>query len=200
MKPPQTLVIPRWEWRTLAPSLADLRERLGGPTIETVREIEETYLLCMKSSHNAKIRGEQLDLKWRKQVSAQGLELWDPILKAIFPLDAEEILQLFGGWGMTAPILEAGTYDFGTFLAEVIQPNRHLRAVRTEKVRRGFTLDGTTCELVELRTGSLSLESFCVEHEDPGMVMEVLRRLGLDRLPNTNYPQGLKRALAQRAA
>ena len=40
------------------------------------------------------------------------------------------------------------------------------------------------------------LESFCVEHEDPSLVLGVIRSLGLDSHQNINYPQALKRALA----
>jgi len=95
---PQTsqrpLDLPRWEWRTLATSLGDLRFALRGVPIERVRHIEETYLLCARSSHNAKIREGLMDLKWRKQVGRHGLELWDPVLKSTFPCEAEVLLLL----------------------------------------------------------------------------------------------------------
>ncbi len=201
---PQTsqrpLDLPRWEWRTLATSLGDLRFALRGVPIERVRNIEETYLLCARSSHNAKIREGLMDLKWRKQVGRHGLELWDPVLKSTFPCEAEVLLQLFGGWGIPVPELARRRYAQQEFLEEVVVPHPDLQAVRVAKVREGFTLDGTTCELVRLEVSGMQLESFCAEHEDPRLVLQVLHGLGLDNRPNINYPMGLKHALARWAA
>lgn len=196
-----TLVqIPRWEWRTLASSLGELRKALAGVRIETVRDIRETYLICMPSSHNAKIRDGVLDLKWRKQTDRSGLELWDPVLKSTFPIDAEMVLQLFGGWGIAVPDLERLAYSQQEFLQEIVAPHPDLRAVEVCKHREGFTLDGTTCELVRLDVAGIALESFCVEHEDPNLVLQVLQNLGLETRQNINYPKGLKHALNRRAA
>ena len=192
--------LPRWEWRTIASSLRDLRGALSGVRIDMVRNIRETYLLCDKSNHNAKIREGLMDLKWRKQVDRFGLELWDPVFKSTFPCELETILQLFGGWGIPVPLLERESYSQREFLDEVIVPHPDLKAVEVAKVREGFVLDGTTCELVRLEVAGMELESFCVEHEDPLLVLQVMKNLGLDTRQNVNYPMGLKNALARRAA
>ena len=76
--------------------------------------------------------------------------------------------------------------------AEVSSPSGAVKVV--------FTLDGTTCELVRLEVSGMHLESFCAEHEDPRLVLQVLHALGLDNRPNINYPMGLKHALARWAA
>jgi exopolyphosphatase / guanosine-5'-triphosphate,3'-diphosphate pyrophosphatase len=194
------LVLPRWEWRTLASSLPDLRERLSGVSMDSVRLIRETYLLCQKSSHNAKIRNGVLDLKWRKQVNAQGLELWDPVLKTGFPCRADLLPQLFGAWAIPMPALVRDSYTQDQFLQEIILPNGDLKPLEVQKVREGFTLDGTTCEFAGITAGDFRLDSFCVEHEDPQLVLNVLRRLDLDSRHNLNYPEALKRALNRWAA
>lgn len=75
-----------------------------------------------------------------------------------------------------------------------------MKALQVRKIREGFSLDGTTCEWVRILAGSLHLESFCVEHEDPRLVSAVLDGLGLDSHHNVNYPQAFKRALALQAA
>lgn len=200
-KPSHWLVqIPRWEWRTIAHSLGDLRDALAGVPIEAVRNIRETYLLCMKSNHNAKIRDGLMDLKWRKQVNRSGLELWDPVLKTTFPCDPDEVLQLFGGWGIPAPEFRRYSYTEESFLEEIVAPNADLKAVEVSKVREGFVLEGTTCELVRLDVAGITLDSFCVEHEDPRLVLQVLRSLGLDPRQNINYPMGIKHALARLTA
>lgn len=194
------MVLPRWEWRAFAASLPELRQRLAGVTVETVREIQETYLLCLKSNHNAKIRNGVMDLKWRKQVDNQGLELWDPILKSGFPCEAKEIVQLFGAWTLPMPTLYRRAYTLEQFLQEVIDPHEELKSLDVCKVREGFTFEGTTCEFAQITAAGDTFESFCVKHEDPQLVMNVLGRLGLDGRQNINYPQALKRALKQRAA
>jgi hypothetical protein len=190
------MVIPRWEWRTFAPSVDDLRWRLNGAAFQAPREIRETYLVCLKSSHNAKIRDGLMDLKWRKQVDADGLELWDPVLKSVFPIEAGIVPRLFEAWGLPLPALSRASYTLPELLEEVLEPNPALRAVRTIKRREGFTLDGTTCEFACIVANGVPLESFCVEHEDPSLVLQVIRSLGLDSHQNINYPLGLKRALA----
>ena len=190
------MVIPRWEWRTFAPSLDDLREKVNGVVFQAPREIRETYLLCLKSSHNAKVRNGLMDLKWRKQVDSNGLELWDPVLKSSFPVEAAVVPRLFEAWGLPLPALPRASYTLPELLDEVLEPNPALRAVRTVKRREGFTLDGTTCEFARIVADGVPLESFCVEHEDPSLVLHVIRDLGLDSHQNINYPLGLKRALA----
>ena len=196
MSTPATLVIPRWEWRTFAASLADLRRAVEETRLETPRESRETCVLCLRSSHNAKIRDGLMDLKWRKQVDPDGLELWDPVLKSAFPFGASFMPRLFEAWGLPAPALARGAYSLSQFLEEVVAPSPDLRSVEITKHRQGFTLDGTTCEFARIEAESFRLESFCVEHEDPALVLQVLRSLGLDSHRNINYPMALKRALA----
>lgn len=190
------MVIPRWEWRTFAPSLDDLRRRINGAVFQPPRETRETYFLCLTSSHNAKVRDGLMDLKWRKQVDADGLELWDPVLKSAFPIDAGVVPKLFEAWGLPLPALPRASYTLPELIDEVVAPNPALRAIRTVKRREGFMLDGTTCEFARIVADGVPLESFCVEHEDPALVLNVIRNLGLDSHQNINYPLGLKRALA----
>lgn len=193
------MVIPRWEWRTFAPSLGDLRRRVDGAAFQAPRETRETYLVCLKSSHNAKVRDGIMDLKWRKQVDADGLELWDPVLKSTFPVDTRVLPKLFEAWGLPVPAFRRASYTLPELLDEVVEPNPALRAIRTVKHREGFTLDGTTCEFARIVADGVPLETFCVEHEDPSLVLAVIRSLGLDSHQNINYPLGLKRALALEA-
>ncbi len=190
------MVIPRWEWRTFASSLNDLRRRIDGAAFAAPRESREIYLLCLTSSHNAKIRDDLMDLKWKKQVDGDGLELWDPVLKSGFPFEASFMPRLFGAWGLPLPRLERASYTLPQFLDEIMGRTPGLRAVQTNKRREGFTLDGTKCEFATIVADGVPLESFCIEHEDPKLVLHVIRGLSLDSHQNINYPMGLKKALA----
>lgn len=196
MSTPAAMVIPRWEWRTFADSLDGLRRAVARAPLEAPRESREIYLLCLRSSHNAKVRDGLMDLKWRKQVDADGLELWDPVLKSTFPFDVSFVPRLFEAWGLPTPRLARATYTLPQFLGEIVAPSPDLRAVEITKRRQALTLDGTTCEFAFITAGGVRLESFGVEHEDPALVLQVIRSLGLDSRRNINYPLGLKRALS----
>jgi len=195
-----TVFIPRWEWRTFAPSLSGLRSRIGDVTFEAPRESRETYVLCLKSSHNARVRGGTIDLKWRKQADPSGLELWVPVFTSQFPLAAKFMPRIFEAWGIPVPLLQRPTYTLEQFLGEIVDSDPDLAAVEITKRRQGFALDGTRCELAAIQAGDVPMESFRLEHEDPALLMQVLRRLGLDSRRNINYPMGLKAALGLLAA
>ena len=92
------------------------------------------------------------------------------------------------------------SYTVEQFLAEIVGPDPDLSAVEITKYRESFTLDGASCELAAIRVGGVPMESFCLEHEDPSLLTQVLRRLGLDSRRNVNYPMGLKAALGLLAA
>ncbi len=189
------MIIPRWEWRTFSPSLRALRGRLRGVVFDAPQESCETYLLCLRSSHNAKIRGDQLQLKWRKQVSDEGLELWDPVLQSPFPLEVPFVMRLQDVWGIENRSLEGGPFGRDVFLSEIVAGSPDLRAVVVRKRHEGFEVQGAKCKFTEIAGVVEPFESFCIEHEDPEIVMQVIRELGLDGRENINYPKGLKRAL-----
>lgn len=199
MRPPPanhaTLQIPRWEWRTIASSLGGLREALADVPIGTVRNINETYLLCLRSSHNAKIRNSVMDLKWRKQVHPDGPELWDRVLRSEFPCKAGFILRLFQIWGIEPPDLRRLSYSRAQFLKEVVALHPALRALPVHKHEEAFMLDGAACAFHWIKSGDLRLEGFRIEHEDPALIAETLRSLDLGSHQNINTALGLKRAL-----
>jgi exopolyphosphatase / guanosine-5'-triphosphate,3'-diphosphate pyrophosphatase len=200
MMTPATMVIPRWEWRTFAPSLGSLRRAVGGIPLGAPRESHEIHVLCLRSSHSTRVHDGLMDLKWRKQVDADGLELWDPVLKSEFPFDASFVPRLFEAWGLRTPALARPGYTLAQFLDEIVTPDPVLRAVAVTAERQVFTLGGTNCELARLTADGVPLETFCAEHEDPALVLQAVRGLGLDSRHNINTPMGLKRALALAAA
>jgi hypothetical protein len=187
--------MPRWEWRTFAP-LPDerLKDQLG-PPVASKDSAHEISILCANSKHDVLIRGEVLRLKWRKQVSPSGLELWDLILSTAFPCPSEVVLRLFEAWVLPAPVLDRNTYSKAQFLGEILPQHLDLKPIDIETRSESFRLDGITCELTRLTANHIELESFCIEHEDPALVLQALHHLGLQGRRNTSYPQGLKAAL-----
>ena len=70
----------RWEWRTEAD--------LDAPAGE-VAESDEVYFLSDSSDASVKLRDGRLDVKVLERVE-DGLQLWRPVVKAEFPLDADD--------------------------------------------------------------------------------------------------------------
>lgn len=188
-------IVPRWEWRCFAPSLATIAQAAAMPSDAAWRDSDEIYLLDVKDAESVKIRDGVLDIKRLRQTDAEGLELWEPVFKARFPLGRSELAAASSIWALPLETLPRDTYTIQQFIDEAISPQPDLRIVRVHKSRRNFTFAGCIAELVRLTADSRTLESFALEHEDPKRVLSALRKLGLDGCSNTNYPLGLKRAI-----
>ena len=193
-------IIPRWEWRCFAPSLATIAQALAIPSDATSQESDEIYVLEPRGTENAKIRGGVLDIKRLRQIDADGLELWEPVFKARFPLSRSDLAAASAVWALPLETLPRETYTIEQFIEEVISLRADLHVVRVHKSRRAFTFAGCIAELVRVAVESRMLESFSLEHEDPTRVLAALRTLGLDGHANTNYSLGLRRALGLKRA
>ncbi len=193
-------IIPRWEWRCFAPSLATIAQAVAIPSDAASRESDEIYVLGPRGTENAKIRDGVLDIKRLRQIDANGLELWEPVFKARFPLSRSDLIAASAVWALPLETLPRKTYTIEQFIEEVISLRADLHVVRVHKLRRAFTFAGCIAELVCLAVESRTLESFSLEHEDPTRVLAALLTLGLDGHANTNYSLGLSRALGHKRA
>ena len=188
-------IVPRWEWRCFAPSLATIAQAVSIPSDAASRESDEIYMVDPRAMENVKIRDGVLDIKRLRQIDANGLELWEPVFKAPFPLSRSDLAAASAAWPLPLQTLPRETYTIEQFTAEVISLRADLRALRVHKSRRAFTFAGCIAELVRLTVESRTLESFSLEHEDPTRILAALLTLGLDGHANTNYSLGLSRAL-----
>ena len=188
-------IVPRWEWRSFAPSLPTIAQAVAIPSDVASRESDEIYLLGRSGTANVKIRDGVLDIKRLRQIDADGLELWEPVFKAHFPLGRSDLAAASAVWPLPLETLPRETYTINQFIEEVISLRADLHAVRVHKSRRVFTFAGCIAELVRLNVESRTLESFSLEHEDPKRILAALHTLGLDGHANTNYSLGLRRAL-----
>jgi hypothetical protein len=188
-------IVPRWEWRCFAPSLATIAQAVGIPGDAASRESDEIYMVDPRGTESVKIRDGVLDIKRLRQIDANGLELWEPVFKAPFPLSRSDLAAASAAWPLPLQTLPRETYTIEQFIAEVISLRADLRVVRVHKSRRAFRFAGCIAELVRLAVESRTLESFSLEHEDPMRVLAALLTLGLDSHDNTDYSLGLSRAL-----
>jgi hypothetical protein len=188
-------IIPRWEWRTFSPDLDALQRAVGPLADVTPRDSSEVYILCLRGPQSVKLRDGVIDIKRLRQVDDNGLELWEPVFKAKFPLGRSDIAAAFSEWQLPLPALSGDSYTIEAFLTSLVAPQPVLRAARVEKSRRGFVFQGCMAEFVRLAVDLHPLQSFALEHEDRSLILAALERLGLDSHADINYPLGLKRAL-----
>jgi len=188
-------IVLRWEWRCFAPSLATIARAVSIPSDAALRQSDEIYVLDARGTENVKIRDGALDIKRFRQIDADGLELWEPVSKARFPLSRSDLAAVSAVWPLLLETLPRETYTIEQFIEEVISLRAYLHVVRVHKSRRVFTFAGCIAELVRLAVESRTLESFSLEHEDAKRILAALHTLGLDGHANTNYSLGLRRAL-----
>ena len=170
------------------------------PSDAASRESDEIYVLDPRATENVKIRDGILDIKRLRQTDADGLELWEPVFKAHFPLSRSDLAAASTVWSLPLENLPRETYTIEQFIDGVISLRADLPVVRVHKSRRAFTFAGCNAELVRLTVESQTLESFSFEHEDPERILAALVTLRLDSHANTNYSLGLRRALGLQSA
>ena len=174
----------RWEWRTFG-----IRDDVfAGRAPDRVQESDELYVLSVARGDTVKVRDELMDVKHLEQVNDDGLEQWAVVMKAEFPLAAEQARSILEGLRVPVPPLERDGYD----LDDLLQGRSDLLAVPVHKHRSRYTIDGCMAELTEVTTPHGSTRTVAIESEDAGRVSAAVCDLGLGDRANTNYPQGLK--------
>ena len=154
-------IVPRWEWRTFDASLNAIEGRIAAALEQVAPHTSaEIYLLRLGGPQNAKIRDGILDVKRLQQVDVNGLELWEPVLKAKFPLSQNDVATAFLEWQLSPPELGRKTYTIDQFTNELIAAQPHLRVAAVTKSRRRFSFAGCIAEFVRLSVDSLYLEAF----------------------------------------
>ena len=87
----------RWECRTEADVDAPAGE---------VAESDEVYFLSDSSDASVKLRDGRLDVKVLERVE-DGLQLWRPVVKAEFPLDADAVDRVVRALGRLRAAVDA---------------------------------------------------------------------------------------------
>jgi exopolyphosphatase/guanosine-5'-triphosphate,3'-diphosphate pyrophosphatase len=191
-EPTLSAIVPRWEWRTFGEHFGAAESRLAALGAGRVQDSDETYVLSLESDVSAKVRDDLLDAKELQAVNGDGLEQWRPVLKAAFPLPARDVSSVLSLLGVDVPPLAREAYTFQQLIEEVVRPSGTLLAVGVHKHREHYTPGGCMAEVTELRTASGSTRTLAVESEDPALVIETVRDLGLGSRPNVCLARGLK--------
>ena len=155
-----------------------------------VQESDELYFLG-GSGANVKVRDDLMDIKVLREVSAEGLERWEPIMKQPFPLPAADEAKVFASLGLTAPQLARDTYTLDQFIGEAVAPSGVLHPVRVHKRRVRYTVGRCISELSDVRAEGRATRTIAIEAEDAAAVVSAIVSVGLGGYFNTNYALGL---------
>jgi exopolyphosphatase / guanosine-5'-triphosphate,3'-diphosphate pyrophosphatase len=183
-------ITPRWEWRSFGRRFGEAEGRLARLAPNGVQESDEVYLLS-GAGGNVKIRDALMDIKVLREVNADGLEQWTPVMKAGFPLPAAEATKVLEALGLPIPTPVRANYTLDEFLGQFAAPGGTVRAVNVHKRRTRYTVGGCMAELSDVVANGKPTRTIAVESEDAGGVIRAVRELGLGGYTNTSYPRGL---------
>jgi len=193
-----TVIIPRWEWRTFTNDLKAYAKSLTVYGEAKIKKSQEYYILSQNSNENVKIREDLIDIKSLKNVNSDKLEQWDPIMKEGFPVKKETLTKLFNIFNVKAPAFQKDAYTYQEFLDEVIKPCPELKIVEVKKNRFIYSINGCAVEYAETEFNGVPLQTACVEHVDPAIVMKTVTALGLTGKANVNYIRAMKEAVGMK--
>ncbi len=184
--------VPRWEWRAFGRNFGPAEEASAAWTPERVQESDEIYLVS-PGGENVKVRDDLLEIKTLLEVNDDGLQRWEPVMKAPFPLSADVAARVFEALDQPVPAFTADAYPLEKFLTELVEPDVFAMAVRVHKRRIKYTTDGCTAEISELQAEGRQRRTVAIESEDAGAVIAAVRDVGLGGWANTSYPKDLRR-------
>jgi exopolyphosphatase/guanosine-5'-triphosphate,3'-diphosphate pyrophosphatase len=183
-------IIPRWEWRSFGRRFGEAETRLAALTPGGVQESDEIYLLS-GAGGNVKVRDALMDIKVLRQVNADGLEQWTPVMKAGFPLPATEAAKVFEALRLPVPSLSRASYTLDELIKEFAALGCAILEVKVHKRRTRYTVGGCMAELCDVVANGKFTRTIAVESEDAARVIRAVKELGLGGYMNTSYPRGL---------
>lgn len=190
-------IIPRWEWRTFGESFGEADAKFAALNSTDIQETDELYFLSNANDENVKVRFDLMDIKTLVEVNADGLEQWKPVMKAKFPLAADDVKKVLKALGLKVPLLARDTYKLDQFVSELGEPGG-LRAVQVHKRRVRYKVNGCTSEVTDVIADGHKVRTVALELEDAARVIASVREMGLGGFPNISYPRGLKQLLGMK--
>jgi exopolyphosphatase / guanosine-5'-triphosphate,3'-diphosphate pyrophosphatase len=180
----------RWEWRTFGRRFGDAERRIAKLNPTGVQESDEIYFISA-AGDNVKIRDRLMDVKILREVDADGLEQWAPVLKAKFPLSADDAWAVVQALRVPVYGLRQDSYTFDDVVEKLSDPALGVRMVKVHKRRVRYTIEGCIAECSDVTANGLPTRTIAVESEDSSAVLRAVEILGLSGYTNTSYPRGL---------
>ncbi len=191
---------PRFEFRSFGQNFENACKRmarLSVPIPEKVweRYSDEIYILSRTNDvNNTKVRDDKMDIKTYVQ-TIDGLEQWNPLMKAEFPISKQILLEeVFPAFMIEIPALNKDVYTFEEFL-EMIENHPDLQAVKVHKQRFGYMVNNTICEFGEVLINGAKVITINSESTEVEDIKKTVKEIGLEGVENINYLQAIKRVI-----
>ena len=185
-------IIPRWEWRTFGEEFGVAEENIKAHECTRALESSEVYILSKKSGENIKVRDTLMDIKVLRNAE-NDLEQWFPIMKATFPIGAEEAAEVFKAAGVEVEVNKDDTWEYDAFISKMVDTNPDLKAVGVFKKRFGYLIEGATVEIADLTIDGKAIRTTAVEDANPELVTRLVAELGLSGYENISYIKAMRR-------
>jgi exopolyphosphatase/guanosine-5'-triphosphate,3'-diphosphate pyrophosphatase len=132
---------PPWEWRSFGRRFGPTEPQSAQLAASDPQESDERYLLCATGA-NVKLRDALMNIKLLREVNADGLEQWAPVMKASFPIAATEMTTVRQALGLPQPgsLRDAVTQE--ELFAQFSAPDSPVRVVPVRKRRLRYTVGG----------------------------------------------------------
>ena len=179
----------RWEWRTFGRHFGGAEERIARLEASAPKESDEIYFLSERGD-NVKVRDELMDIKVLREVNAEGLEQWAPIMKGRFPLSPTDAAKVIDALRIPHGSLRE-SYSLKALIEAFSHPQSHVRVVKVHKRRVRYTVEGCMAELSDITANGLPIRTIAVESENSAAIMRAIEALGLRGYANTNYLRAL---------
>jgi exopolyphosphatase/guanosine-5'-triphosphate,3'-diphosphate pyrophosphatase len=179
----------RWEWRTFGRRFGEAESAFAAMTPTATQESDELYLLT-SDGDTVKVRADLMDVKTLREVNQAGLERWEPVMKAGFPLSPDDAAAVIGALRVDGIDVPDRPQSLDEFLDLVTRTGR-VRAVKVHKRRVRYTVGGCSAEFTDVTADQRATRTIAIESEDPAAVIAAVRSVGLGGFTNTSYPRGL---------
>ena len=156
-----------------------------------IQESDETYLLTVAGG-SAKVRDDLMDVKLLRETDADGLERWEPVMKASFPMSPDDVATVLEALGLGRPTIDRDRYTLDEFVA-AFGGGGAIRAVQVHKRRVRYKVNGCTSEVTDVVADGKPSKTVAIESEDKAAVLEAVRQTGLVGLPEHELPEGARR-------
>jgi len=191
---------PRFEFRTFGQDFSEsskLMADLSIPVPEKVqhRQSDEIYIVSRTNDvNNTEIREGKMDIKTYVQ-TIDGLEQWNPLMKAEFPISSTILdNDVFPAFKTEMPKLLKDEYTVDEFL-KMVDNNSDLQAVRVHKERFGYMVNDTICEVANVLINGAKVVTINSESTEIEDIIKTLKDINLNNIENINYLQVIKRVI-----
>ena len=189
---------PRWEWRTFGSAFGRAEAAFAALEPTGVQESDELYLLSPDpTADTVKVRADLLDVKTLRDVDAQGLQRWEPTMKAAFPVSGDDLRAVLAAVRIEPPGALPETADLGAVRGRSSSPRARERSRSTSGASDTPSVAVRPNSRTSRRTGS-ARERSPWRTRTPRRSVAAVRSLGLEGHRNTSYPRGLAALLAAR--